>query len=260
MTARSFLLRGLLAGLVAGLLGFAVAYAVGEPSIEAAIALEESAADDGHTHTHSDDHTHGAGEDAGPVSRGTQRTWGLATGTVAIGVALGGLVALAAAAVMGRIGRLRPSQSTALVAAVGFVAVALVPFLKYPAAPPAVGSGDTIGERTGYYFTFLLVSVVVAALAVALGNRLLATHGAYVAVVAGCAAYVVAMSLAAALMPSVNEVGTFPADTLWSFRLGSLATLTALWAGIGVVLVGLVGREWQRTEAVAARRALAASL
>ena len=50
----------------------------------------------------------------------------------------------------------------AVVAAVGFVAVALVPFLKYPATPPAVGSAETIGDRTGYYFAFQLVSLVVA--------------------------------------------------------------------------------------------------
>ena len=40
----SFLVRGLLAGLLAGFVAFGVAYAVGEPPIDAAIALEESAA------------------------------------------------------------------------------------------------------------------------------------------------------------------------------------------------------------------------
>ncbi|WP_424387588.1 CbtA family protein [Mycolicibacter algericus] len=30
-----------------------------------------------------------------------------------------------------------------MIAAIGFVAFALVPFLKYPATPPAVGSGDS---------------------------------------------------------------------------------------------------------------------
>ena len=41
-SARSFLVRGLLAGLFAGLVAFGVAYVVGEPSINAAIAIEEA--------------------------------------------------------------------------------------------------------------------------------------------------------------------------------------------------------------------------
>ncbi len=240
LTARTFLLHGLLAGLVAGLLGFAVASAVGEPPLASAIALEgghQEVGDDGHAHSHGADH----GEGAEAVSRSTQSTWGLLTGTLAIGLALGGLVALGAAGAMGRLGRLRPAQSTVLVAVVGFVAVALVPFLKYPSLPPGVGSGDTIGQRTAAYFTFLLVSVVAAALAMALGSRIWRSRGTYVATLAGAGAYLAVVVLAATLLPAAQQLGDFPADTLWSFRLGSLATLATVWVAIGVVLSGLVG-------------------
>ena len=98
------------------------------------------------------------------VSRHNQRTWGLLTGTLSIGLALGGIVALVAAGVVGRIGALSPGQSTALVAFLGWVAIILVPFLKYPANPPAVGNADTIGSRTTEYFLFMLISVVAAVL------------------------------------------------------------------------------------------------
>ena len=94
------------------------------------------------------------------VSRGNQRTWGLLTGTLAVGVALGGLVALVAAAVA------RPDRSPRRPASrprssrwSASSPSALVPFLKYPATPPAVGNPDTIGDRTTEYFAFLLVSV-----------------------------------------------------------------------------------------------------
>jgi len=226
LTARTFLLHGLLAGLVAGLLGFAVASAVGEPPLASAIALEGS---------------HGGGADV--VSRSTQSTWGLLTGTLAIALALGGLVALGAAGAMGRLGRLRPSQSTALVAVTGFVAAALVPFLKYPSLPPGVGSGDTIDERTEAYFAFLLISVVAAAIAVAVAGRLWHSRGTYVATLAGAAGYLVVVVLAASVLPAAQPLDDFPADTLWSFRLGSLATLAAVWAVIGIVLSGLVGKR-----------------
>ena len=172
MTARNFLVRGLLAGLIAGLLAFAVAYVVGEPHVDAAIAVEEANAAheaehaenppaDGHTHEHEDD-------EGTVVSRANQSTWGLATGTLAVGIALGGVTGLAAAFAVGRIGRLRPSQSTALVSLIGFVAVTLVPLLKYPATPPAVGNPDTIGDRTLEYFGLMGLSVLAAVGAVVL--------------------------------------------------------------------------------------------
>ncbi len=262
MTARAFLIRGLLVGLLAGFATFAVAYSVGEPHVERAIALEEAAApaeepavvqEDGHTHSHGE-------EEGTAVSRSTQRTWGLLTGSLAVGVVLGGIVALVSAGAVGRLGRLRPGQSTAVVALIGFVAFALVPFLKYPATPPAVGSGETIGERTVYYFTFVLISLVVAVAASVLGTRLSRRSGAYVGVVSGVAVYLVAMVVAGQLMPTVNEVGDFPADTLWFFRRASLLTLATTWAVIGVALTGLVGKLHEETARTQARRELAASL
>lgn len=265
MTARAFLVRGLLAGLFAGIAAFAVGYFVAEPQVQTAINYEESHADAPATHSHSGDA--GAAAEAGHhhesgtvVSRHNQRTWGLLTGTLSIGLALGGIVALVAAGVVGRIGALTPGQSTALVALLGWVAVILVPFLKYPANPPSVGNADTIGSRTTEYFVFLLVSVVVAVLSVVLALRVRDHYGTYAGVVAGVASYVVVMVVAGAVMPTVNEVGAFPADTLWYFRRASLITSTTLWAVLGVTLTGLVGRLYSREQSIASRRALAASL
>jgi predicted cobalt transporter CbtA len=261
LTARAFLVRGLLAGLLAGFAAFLVAHQVGEPHVERAIALEEAGAT-AEAHSHDDaEATHSHEEDAGTeVSRSNQRTWGLLTGTLAVGIALGGLVALVSAAVVGRLGRLTPGQSTAVVATVGFVAVALVPFLKYPATPPAVGNAETIGDRTAYYFAFQLISVLVAVAAVALAARLWERIGAFEAVVAAAATYVVVVTVAGYLMPTVNEVGDFPADTLWFFRRASLLTLATMWAVLGVGIIGLVRRLGERSRIDAERRELAASL
>jgi predicted cobalt transporter CbtA len=268
MTARAFLIRGLLVGLLAGIATFLVAHQVGEPHVERAIALEESAgpvdeaADesvDGHAHSHAGEQS-GQAQETTTVSRSTQRTWGLLTGSLAVGVALGGIVALVSAGVVGRLGRLTPAQSTAVVTLIGFVAFALVPFLKYPSNPPGVGSGETIGSRTSYYFVFVLISLVAAVASSVLAGRLWTSRGAYVAVVSGAALYIVAMVLAGQLMPTVNEVGDFPADTLWYFRLASLLTLATMWAAIGVALTGMVARLYRQTAATAARREFAESL
>lgn len=251
MTARALLVRGLLVGLLAGFATFLVAHQVGEPPVETAISLEEAAA-------HQTGHSH---EDEGTtVSRPTQRTWGLLTGSLAVGLALGGVVALVAAGVVGRIGRLTPGQSTALVCLAGFVSVALVPFLKYPASPPAVGSADTIGDRTGWFFGYVLVSVAFAAFSSLLAVRVLEHSSAYAAVLTGAGVYLVAMVVAGQLMPTVDEVGDFPAGVLWDFRRASLLTLATLWGVIGIGLTGLVGRLFQRETDVARRRQLAAGL
>lgn len=278
MTARALLIRGLIAGLVAGIATFFVGYAVGEPHVEAAIALEDSgsAADEAHppgdSHEHGDEasaehspsdthgHSHGDEGEGTEVSRDDQRTWGLLTGSLAVGIALGGLVALVAAGTIGRIGRLQPSQSTAVVVLLGFVCYALVPFLKYPATPPAVGSGDTIGERTALYFGFVGISVLAAVAATYLALRLRHRVGTYWGVVVGAAGYLVVIVVAGRLFTTVNEIGDFPGDTLWYFRRASLLTLATMWGVLGVVLTGLVGRLYAQQTAHAQRRALAESL
>lgn len=257
----AFLVRGLAAGLVAGLVAFVVAFAFGEPYVDEAIALEEAAAA---AQPAGDEHAEHEDTGGVEISREDQKSWGLLTGTVAIGLALGGLTSLAAAAVVGRLGGLSARGSTALVALLGFVAVALVPFAKYPATPPAVGSGDTIGGRTAAYFGLLLVSVLAVIAAVVVANRLRGRLGGridgWTAASIAAVGYVVVVTVTGLLLPAVNEVGDFPADTLWYFRRSSLVVLAALWATIGIVLVALVGRLHDRAVADAERRALAASL
>lgn len=264
MTARAFLVRGLIAGLIAGIATFLVAYSVGEPHIDTAVALEESHGRAGHGHGAAGGHPHSDTAEDAVVSRDNQKTWGLLTGTLAIGLALGGIVALVAAGTVGRIGRLLPGQSTALITLAGFVSFALVPFLKYPPIPPGVGSGDTIGDRTALYFGFVLFSVVVAALATYAAVRLGSAVGTYWSFVIGAAGYLVAVVIAGQVFGSVVEVGDFPADALWQFRRAALFTHATMWAVIGVVLTWLVSRlharEQAREAAEAERREFAASL
>lgn len=260
LSPAAFLVRGLAAGLVAGIIAFGVAFAFGEPQIDDAIALEESvAAEMSHEEAHAEE-----AEAAEPgmveVSRDDQKSFGLLTGTAVVGTALGGLTALAAAAVIGRLGRLSARGSTLLVAGLGFVAVALVPFLKYPATPPAVGDPDTIGDRTVEYFAMLLISVLAAIAAVVVARSLLGRFDGVTAGLVAGGGFVVVVTVAGLLLPDVNEVGAFPADLLWYFRRSSILTLASLWATIAVVLTVLVGRLHDAATADAERRALAASL
>ena len=112
--------------------GFAALF--GEPQIELAIGFEIAM-----------EHAAGHAPEPELVSRAVQRGAGLLTAGVASGAALGGLVALVFALAYQRVGRLSPRALAALLAAGGFVAVVLVPQLKYPANPPSIGEPETIG-------------------------------------------------------------------------------------------------------------------
>ena len=159
MSARSFLVRGLLAGLIAGLVAFGVAYLVGEPAINAAIAIEEAGGLGDHHANHA---AVSEGSAAGEVPRILQSTAGLLTGTMVAGVTLGGLLGVLSALALGRFGSLGVRGVSVSLAAIGFVSVSLIPFVAYPANPPAIGHPDTIGARTALYFIMLAGSVIAA--------------------------------------------------------------------------------------------------
>lgn len=250
LTARTFLVRGLLAGLVAGILAFGVAYLVGEPPVAAAIALEEQGAAD-HTMSDMADAGSAHGDEEEVVSRQNQSTWGLLTATVLFGTALGGIVGVAGAFAAGRLGPISARASTAVVAAIGFVAVYLVPYLKYPPNPPAVGNPDTIGQRSAWYFTMLAISVVAAVVAVVVARGLTPRLGAWNSWLIAAGGFLVVALIAAWLMPVIDEVpDDFSADLLWRFRMASLTIQATLWAAIGLALATMIGvvvrRETER--------------
>ncbi|MGW5781182.1 CbtA family protein [Streptomyces sp. NPDC003863] len=242
-TVRSLLVRGMLAGLIAGLFAFAVAYAVGEPSVNGAIAVEEAKAAGEAPAGHGSHAGHGGGtvavesaEEEEGFSRSTQSTFGLATGVLVYGVALGGIASLAFSFALGRIGRFSPRATAALTAAAAFTTVYLVPFLKYPATPPAVGNPDTIGKRTTLFFLMILLSVLLGIAALIAGRRLAPRLGNWNATLAAGAGFVAVTAVAFAVLPGNEDsvAAGFPAGLLWDFRLASLAIQAVLWAVFGI--------------------------
>ena len=214
---RSVFARGATAGALAGLLTGLVSYVLVEPTISRAIALE--------------------GDGLGPVSRHVQKAFGLTSGTVLAGVALGLLFALAF--------RVLPSARPAWDKAVGlglgaFAALFLIPQLRYPSNPPGVGDASTIVTRTsGYvYATALGVAVVCAAY---FALRRLTARGwpscfRQPAVLLGS---VLVVGLGYRLLPSAPVTYRVPPDLLWEFRLQSLGIqlllVTLLTIGFGML-------------------------
>ena len=164
-TYKSLALRGLAAGGIAGVASALVQLLVTEIPIRAALAVEEAREPAGETAGHSHDEE--------LVSRGAQIAGGM-LGVVIVGIAVG-LVFATAYALSKRWFVDRPpfSRSVAFGVAV-FGAVALLPWVKYPANPPAVGDPETVNYRTALY-----LGVVVAGLLIVWGASWLAErlHG-----------------------------------------------------------------------------------
>ncbi|WP_312880497.1 CbtA family protein [Actinokineospora xionganensis] len=245
LTVRSVLIWGLLAGLVGGLLAFGFAAAFGEPSVDRAIELEEAAgAPAGESHGHAE----GAAEEEEGFTRAFQSTVGLGIGSVVFGLGLGGLFGLAFAFAYGRIGTRTPGSTALAVAGIGYVAVVLVPFLTYPANPPAVGSADTIGDRTALFFAMIGISVVLVIAGTVLARSLTPRLGGFTATAVSVLGYVVVVTAVAKLLPSFQEIPKdFPGDLIWDFRIASLGTSAVLWAAIGVTFAVLMTRSLRRT-------------
>jgi predicted cobalt transporter CbtA len=243
---RTLLIRGMIVGAFAGLLAAGFASLFGEAEVDAAIAVEAAAA--APAQQSAGVGAMGQGDETAPVSRSTQKTIGLAVAGIAYGAALGGIFAVVFAFLQGRAGDLDPRTLAALLAAAGFVAVALVPFIKYPANPPAVSNPATLGERTELYFGMLLIALAAMAAAVSLGRALVVRHGGWNASLAGAAAFVVIAGVAMLVLPTVNEVPAgFPADVFWRFRVASLGTQAVLWAAIGLAFGALTAASARRS-------------
>jgi hypothetical protein len=242
---RALLIRGMLVGLLAGLLAFGFARVFGEPQVDLAIAFEE--------------HEHQMAGDAPEeeiVSREVQSSIGLFTGVMTYSTALGGIFALVFAFGYGRIGPLGPRGTAALLAGLGFVAIILVPQIKYPANPPSIGNPETIGSRTALYFTMIALSVIAAAAAISTARQLAHRFGGWNSGIVAAAAYLIVIAIGMAILPPVNEVpAEFSAVTLWNFRLASLGIEAVLWTMLGVVFGLFAERLIDRAEESPALRA-----
>ncbi len=232
---RTLLVRGMLVGILAGLLTFGFLKVYGEPQVDIAIAFEtqmdlaKAAAA----------RAKGAAVQEQPelVSRQVQAGIGLFTAVMVYCTAFGGLFGLAFAFAYGRVpGLLTPQAVSLMLAVLGFVAIYLVPNLKYPANPPSIGDPATIKMRTALYFIMIAISIAAMIGAFALRRLLVVRFGDWNANFIVAAYYLVIVVIAGFLLPVVNEVPQqFPAVVLWKFRMASLGAQCIMWTTLGVV-------------------------
>lgn len=146
-TLKGFLLRGLVAGAAGGLAAALFIRIVTETQIGFALQFEDATGIGGPP-----------GEPA-EFSRTTQFFGGMLAALI-YGAVLGVVLAVAVAALHHRIPAHNEFGRVSKVALALFVAIVVIPGLKYPPNPPTVGDPDTIGERTRLFLSLMGASIV----------------------------------------------------------------------------------------------------
>ena len=147
---KGFILRGLAAGAAGGAAAALFLRFVTETQIGAALRFEDAT---------------GLGlppGEAAEFSRGTQH-WGGMAAAVIYGSLLGVVLGVVVAALHHRLSGAQRVRAGGQGRRRAFVALVLIPALKYPPNPPTVGDPDTIGQRSTQFLLLMVASVVVVA-------------------------------------------------------------------------------------------------
>jgi predicted cobalt transporter CbtA len=116
----------------------------------------------------------------------------------------------------------------------------IVPSLKYPSNPPAVGDPDTIYYRQGLFVTFLVISGASALGVTALIKKINQTVSKKVAI--ACTIYGAIMIVSYLAMPSNPDKISISMNLVEAFRLVSAATIVMFWEILGATF----GTLWNR--------------
>jgi hypothetical protein len=135
---------------------------------------------------------------------------------------MGALIAVAYLLMHGRF-QVRPRNLVWGIAAFGFFGVLLLPYVKYPANPPAIGHTFTITTRGHLYLTMVACSLILLGAAVFLARRLSRRFTMTTSVVLSAVAFLVVYGVLIGLLPSLgdlsanvtaaNQFGYAPAST-----------------------------------------------
>jgi len=229
MKTLTFIAITLLSGAIAGAALGIVNQLVVEPFIDRAIDIENQNAI-------------AAGELFNPNDYAAYRVWQrggeIAAGTV-LGLSIGALFGIVFAYARDSIPGSSNKKKALLLAGVMWLVLFMVPALKYPANPPAVGGPDTISYRQSIYIAFLAISGL-STLGLAYLYRKLGPMQAKKAIVP--AVYAAIMAAAFVAMPPNPDAITAPMDLVTNFRIASAFTMSMFWGLLGILL----GAFWDR--------------
>jgi predicted cobalt transporter CbtA len=229
MKTAAFIAITLISGAIAGTILGAINQVVVEPYIERAIELEM-------------ENARQSGEMINPIEFAAYRFWQkggeVAAGTI-LGLSIGSLFGIVFAYGRGSAPGSSNLKKALFIAGIMWLALFLVPALKYPANPPAVGDPETIYQRQGMYLAFLAISGFSALGLALLYNRIGALPAKRMIIPA---VYAAIMTGAYFAMPANPDQISAPMDLVNSFRIASALTITMFW----VLLGSTFGAFWDR--------------
>ena len=229
MKTTTFVAITLISGAIAGTILGAVNQIIVEPYIDRAIELETQNAE-------------ASGEIINPLEFAAYRVWQrggeIAAGTI-LGLSLGSLFGIVFAYSRGSVPGSNNKKKALIIAGIMWLALFLLPALKYPANPPGVGDPETIYYRQSLYLGFLAISGF-SLLGLALLYRKVGALQAKKWIIP--AAYCAIMAGAYLGMPANPDEITAPMDLVISFRIVSAFTISVFWGLLGITL----GAFWDK--------------
>ena len=230
MKTITFIAITLIAGAISGTLLAIMNLGIVEPYIDEAINIENQNAI-------------AQGEVINPQESNDYRLWQksgeIAAGTT-LGISLGALFGIVFALTRNSIPGSNDKKKALILAGVMLLVIYIVPALKYPANPPAVGDPETIYHRESLYITLLTISGF-SALGLAFLYRMLGDKKAKQIVVP--VIYIGIIAAAFMILPPNPDEITAPMDLVMGFRIASGLTMSAFWGLLGLIL----GALWDKT-------------
>jgi predicted cobalt transporter CbtA len=233
MKAITFIAITLLAGAIAGTILGISNQGIVEPYIEQAIALEneKAAAEEG--------------EIMDPIEFRNYRLWQrggeIAAGTT-LGTSIAALFGIVFAYSRSSLPGSNNKKKALILAGIMWFVLFLVPVLKYPANPPAVGDPETIYYRQSLYLAYLAISGFTALSVAFMYRKVRAIQSKKVVIVP--AIYAVIMVASYLALPPNPDTINAPMDLVTGFRIASGFTMSIFWGLLGIIL----GAFWDKTK------------
>jgi predicted cobalt transporter CbtA len=228
----TFIAITLLSGAIAGALLSIINQGLVEPYIDQAINIENKNA-------------RAQGEVINPQEFNAYRIWQksgeIAAGTI-LGISLGALFGVVFAFVRDSIPGSNNKKKALILAAVMLLVIYIVPALKYPANPPAVGDPETIIYRETLYIAILAISGF-SALGLAFLYRRMRDNNQSKKIIVPII-YVGVIATAFVIMPPNPDQITAPMDLVTGFRIVTGFTMSVFWGLLGLIL----GALWDKTK------------
>jgi predicted cobalt transporter CbtA len=230
MRSVPFLLVTLVSGAVAGTILGIVNLWVVEPYIDKAIQLETQ-------------NEIKAGDNVNMDEMVGYRIWqksGEIVGGIVYGISLSSLFGIVFVYSRNSLPGNNVKVNAILLASIMCFVLFIVPSIKYPSNPPAVGDPDTIYYRQGLYVAFLVISGASALGVSAFIKKINQTVSKKVAI--ACTIYGAIMIASYLAMPSNPDTISISMNLVVVFRLVSAATIVMFWVILGATFATLWNR------------------